>query len=100
VLFVLILAILTGVASFFNYYWQANFELSPAMQIVSIAGQAALLAATLAAAVLYRGRRLRNGYEGYKVFTLPFAVIVLSILGNIAVLAVLILNALGVLQIA
>jgi hypothetical protein len=96
----LTLAILTGVASFFNYYWQANFELSPTMQIVSIAGQAILLAATLAAAVRYRGRRLRNGYEGYKVFTLPFALIVLSILGNAAVLAVLVLNTLGVLQVA
>jgi hypothetical protein len=97
---VLFLAIVTGVASLFNYYWRANFEPNAAMQILSVAGQAALLLLTLAAAVGYRGRRARMGFEGYKIFTLPFGLIVLSLLGNAAVLAVLVLNAMGVLRIA
>jgi hypothetical protein len=97
---VLFLAIATGVASLFNYYWRANFEPNAAMQMLSVAGQAALMALTLFAAVKYRGGRMRRGFEGYKIFTLPFGLIVLSLLGNAAVLAVLVLNALGVLPIA
>ncbi|MDR1736720.1 MAG: hypothetical protein LBR85_07645 [Oscillospiraceae bacterium] len=92
-----IIAILTGAASFFNYFWWVNYELPGALKIVSIAVQAVLIVLTVIAAARYRGKRLRASFDraGYRIFTLPFAVIFASILGNLAVLAVLILRAAG-----
>ncbi len=92
-------AIITGIAALLNYAWQANFELSSALQIVSIAVQAILTAVTIFAAVRYRGRRQRMGYEGYKVFTFPFAIIFISLLGNAAILFGFIMDLAGVMQI-
>jgi hypothetical protein len=92
------LAVLTGAASLLNYFWWANYELPGVLQIVSIAVQAALMILTVVAAVRYRGNRLRASYNkaGYKIFTVPFAVIFVFILGNLAVLTVLILRAVGI----
>jgi hypothetical protein len=93
-----VVALLTGAASFFNYFWWANYEVPGALRIVSIAVQAALMAITIMAAIRYRGKRIRKSCDGagYKIFTFPFAIMVLSIIGNAAVLAVLLLYALGV----
>jgi hypothetical protein len=95
-----LVAALTGIAAFFNYYWWANYELPVALRVISIASQAVLTVITVIAAIRYRGKRLRKSYDGagYKIFTVPFAIIFLLILGNIAVLAVLALFATGVVQ--
>ncbi len=94
------MAILTGIAALLNYAWQANSELTSVLQIVSIAAQGILLALTIIAAVRYRGKRRRMGYEGYKVFTFTFAIIFLSLLGNAAILFGFILNITGVMQLS
>jgi hypothetical protein len=96
----MLVALLTGVASLLNYFWWANSELSAEFKIISIAEQAVLTLLTVIAAVRYRGKWLRRSYDGagYKIFTLPFALVFMSILGNIAVLAVLSLRMAGVIQ--
>ena len=94
-----LIAILTGILALLNYAWQANFELSSSLQIVSIALQVVLMVITVIAAVRYRGRRRRMGFEGYRVFTFPFAIIFLSILGNAAILFGFIMDLAGVMQI-
>ncbi|MDR1668620.1 MAG: hypothetical protein LBR76_01510 [Oscillospiraceae bacterium] len=96
----LILAIFTGVASLFNYFWWANYMPSPALQYVSLAAQVLLTAVTAAAAIGFRGRRTRKNYDGarFKVFTLSYALVFFSLLGNLAVLTVLVLFKLGVLK--
>jgi hypothetical protein len=95
-----VIALLTGAASLLNYFWWANNELSAELRIVSIAAQAVLTLLTVIAAVRYRGKRLRKSYDGagYKIFTVTFAVVIMSVLGNIAVLAVLSLRMAGVIK--
>jgi hypothetical protein len=95
--FMIALAILTGILSILNYAWWLSAELSPTLQIISIAAQAVLAVITIFAAVRYRGKRVRKSYDGagYKIFTIPFAVIFLSILGSIAILVVLFLRMTG-----
>lgn len=48
-------------------------------------------------ALAYRGRRQRRDYVhgGYKIFTLRFGIIMVSCLGNLAVLIVILLNLFG-----
>jgi hypothetical protein len=94
------IAIATGVLSFLNYVWQANYPLSGLLQIISLIAQAALTAVTFAAMLRYRGKRSRASYDGghYRVFTLRFGLIFLSMLGNIAVLVVLILHTSGIIS--
>jgi hypothetical protein len=96
----MVIALLTGAASHLNYFWWANYELSAEFRIISIAAQAVLTLLTVIAAVRYRGKRLRRSYDGagYKIFTMPFAVVFLSVLGNIAVLVVLLLRMMGAAQ--
>jgi hypothetical protein len=96
----LIIAILTGAASFANYLWWASIGLPDGLKIASLAAQAALTLITAVTAARYRGKRLRKSYDGagYKIFTLPFALVVLSLLGNLAVLTVLLLNLIGVIK--
>jgi hypothetical protein len=96
----MVIVLLTGAASLLNYFWWANYELSVEFKIISIAAQTALLLLTVIAAVRYRGKWLRKSYDGagYKIFTIPFAVVFLSVLGNIAVLVVLLLRMMGVVQ--
>jgi hypothetical protein len=93
-----ILAVVTGALSFFNYFWQANYSLPVLPQTASVIAQAVLMILTLAAAVGYRGRRSRPSYDGghYRVWTFRFAVIMISMLGNAAVLVVLALFRFGI----
>jgi hypothetical protein len=97
---VLFIAVLTGVCSLINYFLWSSYELPDVLKIVSIAVQIILTAVTVIAAVQYRGRRLRMSFDtaGYKIFTFPFALIFLSIVGNTAVLTVLFLRMTGVIQ--
>ncbi|MDR1693361.1 MAG: hypothetical protein LBR72_08390 [Oscillospiraceae bacterium] len=94
----LFLAIFTGIATLLNYFWWANYPPSGGMQLVSIVGQVLLTILTVAAMVRFRGRRTRKNYEMVRVFTLPFGLMFLSLLGNLAVLVILVLLKLGVLQ--
>jgi hypothetical protein len=96
----MVIALLTGAASFLNYFGWTNYDLSAEFKIISIATQAVLTLLTVIAAVRYRGKRLRRSYDGagYKIFTIPFAVVFLSVLGNIAVLVVLLLRMMGAAQ--
>jgi hypothetical protein len=97
---VFVIALLTGAASFFNYFWQANYELSAELRIISIAAQIVLMFLTALVLFRYRGKRLRKSYDGagYKIFTVPYAIIFVSALGNLAVLIVLALRVTGVIQ--
>jgi hypothetical protein len=96
----MVIALLTGAASFLNYFWWANYELSAEFKVISIAAQAALTLLTVIAAVRYRGKRMRKSYDGagYRIFTVPFALVFISVLGNAAVLVVLSLRMAGVIQ--
>jgi hypothetical protein len=98
--FMLIIALLIGVASLFNYWGWANYELSETLKVASIAGQFILALVTVFTAARYRGKRLRRSYDGagYKIFTISYGLIFLSALGNIAVLIVLVLRMIGMVQ--
>ncbi len=91
------LAIVTGVLTLLNYYWQSAYDLSVPLQVVSVVAQAVLLTGTILAAVAYQGRRSRPSYGGgwYRIWTFRFAIIVLSLLGNVCVLVVLVLHLAG-----
>jgi hypothetical protein len=95
-----VIAVFAGIAALFNYFLWANYELPAVLRVISIAAQAMLVVITVAAAIRYRGKRHRLSYDraGYKIFTLPFALIFVSILGNIAVLTVLSLYMMGFLS--
>lgn len=96
----MVLAIVTGVLAFLNFYGWTNGAITGALQIVSIIVQAVLLAATVFAAARYQGVRRRKLYPmaPYKIFTLPFAVILVSALGNACVLVVLTLRLSGIIS--
>jgi hypothetical protein len=93
-----LLAVATGILSFINYFWQANYPLSEFLKIAGLTAQIVFVILTVAAMLTYRGKRSRLSYDGghYKVFTFRFAVIVLSLIGNVSVLAVFILRACGI----
>jgi hypothetical protein len=96
----LVLALLTGAASLFNYFCWSNYELPAELRIVSITVQFALTVITVMSAIRYRGKRLRASYNkaGYKIFTFPFAIIFGSVLANLAILAILVLRMTGIMQ--
>ena len=89
----LFLAVLTGALSLANYALWVNFPLELPLKIAAIAAQVVFTALTVFAAVSYRGKRMRNsyGFAGYKIWTIPFAVILVSLLGNICILVILFL---------
>lgn len=93
-----VLAVLTGALTLANFMWWAKFDLSAPLQIVGIAAQAVLLGLTVFAAIRYRGRRSRPSYDraGYRIWTVSFAAIMVSLLGNLCVLVVLALRMAGV----
>jgi uncharacterized membrane protein len=92
------LALVVLALSIANYAWQTNVVLPETLQMVSIGAQALLLLLALVAAALYRGRKSRPNYEGgfYRIWTIRFAVIAVSILASFSVLVVLLLYYLGV----
>lgn len=88
------LAILTGIGGLFNYYGVTSATYSI---IVAILLQVVLFLLTSLALVSYQGRRSRPSYDrgGYRIWTFSFALIILSFVGNLAILVVLLLNQLG-----
>ena len=91
-------AILTGAMSLLNYYLWSSGNLTDKMQFASLFIQLILLIVTSAAAILYNGRRRKKLYSmaPYKIFTLPFGIILISLIGNLCVFAVMLLNIPGV----
>lgn len=89
-----LIAIFTGLGTLFNYYSVSSDTYSLFFAIIL---QAVLFLVTTITLISYRGRRSRPSYDraGYSIWTFSFAIIVLSFIGNLAVLAVLILNQLG-----
>lgn len=89
-----LLSVLTGGLALLNYFSLTNqyISLTPALII-----QGVLLLVTIIAAISYRGNRTRRSYDGglYKIFTLAFAIIFISLLGNLAIFILLLLNQLG-----
>lgn len=86
------LSILTGLLGLFNYYSQAN-AMFPF--ILSLLGQIMIFLLALFARIAFKGRRKKNGYEGYNIWTFPYAITILSLFGNGAILVVFILHQLG-----
>lgn len=96
----ILLAILTGSLTLFNYYIWANYSISENMKIISLGFQFVLLLLTIFSVLKYSGRKSRPSYSGgyYKVWTLRFAIIILSFIGNISVFIVLLLNYLKIIN--
>ena len=92
-----LIAIVTGILSLANYAWQTS---GSASQVQSLILQFILAAVTLIALFGYSGKRTRKNYEIGKprIFTLRFAIIFVSAMGNVMVLGVLILFNLNVIQ--
>jgi tetrahydromethanopterin S-methyltransferase subunit D len=74
----LILAILAGIVGIFNYATANNLATVILSSIMSLLGM-----------ILFYGRRLRPSYKlnGTYIFTFPFALILISLIGNLAILA-------------
>jgi drug/metabolite transporter (DMT)-like permease len=96
----IVIALLTGIGSLLNYFCWANYELSSELRMASLIVQIAMMSITVIAAIRYRGKRVRKSYDGagYKIFTVLFALMVLSLLGNVSVLMMLYLHMTGVIQ--
>lgn len=88
------LAILAGIGAFFNYYAITSEMYSLFFAIIL---QLGLLLLAIIALIGFRGQRFRRSYDGgwYKIATVRFALIMISLLGNFAILVVFILNQLG-----
>jgi hypothetical protein len=88
------LAIVTGALSALNYYWHAGYELSLFAEIVGLVAQVFLATLTVLAAVTYRGQRSRPSYGSgnYRIWTVRFCVIIISLLGNFSVLIAFVLH--------
>lgn len=95
-----LIAVLAGVFSLANFFLFANGIFPKNLAPIGSVVQLIVFLLTVFAAVGYKGRRTAYEYKGapYKVFTLRFAVIFVSLLGSFCVLAVLILNAVGAIQ--
>lgn len=93
----LVLALLTGVGTFFNYSAITNLTYSLPLAIFF---QFILFGLTLIPLLGYKGRRSRPSYGGgwYTIWTIPFALIILSFLGNLAALVIFLLNQFGYLS--
>jgi hypothetical protein len=98
----LAIALLTGALSLANFFlWTRGTIAGGMLQTVSIFGQLILLALTVFAVVRFQGTRRKKLYPmaPYKVFTIPFAVILVSLLGNLCILIVLVLKTMGIISI-
>lgn len=93
----LVLALLTGIGTFFNYSAITNHTYSLSLAIFF---QLILFGLTLIPLLSYKGRRSRPSYDGgwYTIGTIPFALIILSFLGNLAALVIFLLNQFGYLS--
>lgn len=94
----MLVAILTGAMSLANFYMWSKGRVTGGMQYVSVSLQLFLLILTIAAAISYGGRRRKKLYPmaPYKIFTLPFGIILVSLLGNLCVLAAVLFYTFGV----
>lgn len=93
----LLLGLLAGLGTFFNYFAvTANYY----PLLFAIVLQIILFLLATFSLIRYQGRRLRPSYDraGYSIWTFSFAIILLSFIGNLAVLAVLLLNQFGYLS--
>ncbi|KAF1300180.1 MULTISPECIES: hypothetical protein [Enterococcus] len=93
-----VLAIITGIATIFLYYLIMNATIS--LTIATIL-QLGLLVLTILAKILYRGPKKRGSYDGgwYKIWTIRYGLIMLSLLGNMAVFIVFVLNLFGFMEV-
>lgn len=93
----LVLALLTGIGTFFNYSAITNHTYSLSLAIFF---QLILFGLTLIPLISYKGRRSHPSYDGgwYTIWTIPFALIILSFLGNLAALVIFLLNQFGYLS--
>lgn len=89
-----LIAILTGILTIGGYFLVMNSTITLTMATVI---QLGLLLLTIMAIVLYRGPKKRRTYEGgwYKVWTFRYAILMFSLLGNLAVFVVYVLNLFG-----
>jgi len=78
-----LLAIISGAAAIWNFGNLHNVILAIVTLVIAIAG-----------VVLYQGRRSRRNYSNHitRIFTLPFAICILSLVGNLAVAAAIIFH--------
>ncbi|GBG96227.1 hypothetical protein [Lactococcus termiticola] len=78
-----LLAIISGIAAIWNFGNLHSSLLAIVTLIIAIAG-----------VVLYQGRRSRRNYSNHvtRIFTLPFAICILSLVGNVAVAAAVIFH--------
>ena len=93
----LFLSILCGSLGLLNFWGWTSGVFTGALQIISILVQAILFGLSVFAAIRYQGKRRKRVYiMDYKVFTIPFAITLVSAFGNLCLLVVLVLNATGV----
>lgn len=95
----LFLSILFGCLGLLNYLGWTSGIFIGALQVVSIVAQVVLFGLSVLAAIRYQGKRRKRIYVmDFKVFTIPFAITLVSAFGNLCLLVVLVLNATGVLS--
>ena len=93
-----IIAIITGLLTLFNYSLWTNAIISDYYtKLFSISGQVVLFIITFIILISYKGKKTRPSYTNVfvKIFTIRYSVLILSFLGNLSILAVLILNFIG-----
>lgn len=93
----LLLAIITGIISFLHYTLWVNYSISMPLRILGLLFQFLLTFLTVTAALKYKGRLTRPSYDmaGYTIWTFPFALIMLSLLGNVCIFVALCLYTIG-----
>ena len=92
-----LIAIITAILSFLNYsFWTSN-NLDFLYKLFSVIAQGLLLIVTLFATISYSGKKLTFNYvnPSYKIFTIRYSILIISLLGNLSIFIVLLLNFMG-----
>ncbi|MDR2107866.1 MAG: hypothetical protein LBP28_00175 [Coriobacteriales bacterium] len=86
-----LIAVLTATASFVNYAWHLS---GSSIHVFSVTIQVVLVLLSAIAALLYRNKRIRPGYELglIRVFTYSFGAIVLALIANVSILVAILMQ--------
>ena len=92
-----LIAIITAILSFFNYSFWTSYNLDFLYKLFSVSAQGLLLIVTLFVTISYSGKKLTFNYvnRAYKIFTIRYSILLISLLGNLSIFIVLFLNLIG-----
>jgi hypothetical protein len=97
----ILISIITILVSFVNYALCASDTTPFSTHIPNLILEAVFVFVSCLAVLGYRGKRTLWDYErrGYRIFTIGFAVTILALFANIAVLAIIALHQSGVIAV-